>query len=91
MTVGEFMFDKSDANNIDELLLDTDSAIKTLPKIILNEAQYDTISHGNNITNEFVTTTSSQNDFRLYYNDKLLALAVLNKEGLLQPKRLLFL
>jgi len=76
---------------IDELLLDTDSAIKTLPKIILNEAQYDTILHGNNIIHESVTTTSSANDFRLYYNDKLLALAVLNKEGLLQPKRLLFL
>ncbi len=82
---------ENDSNNIDELLLDTDTAIKTLPKIILNEAQYDTISHGNNIINESVTTTSSQNDFRLYYNDKLLALAVLNKEGLLQPKRLLFL
>ncbi len=82
---------ESDANNIDKLLLDTDTAIKTLPKIILNEAQFDTISHGNNIINESVTTTSSQNDFRLYYNDKLLALAVLNKEGLLQPKRLLFL
>lgn len=78
-------------NNIDELLLPADSAIQNIHAVKLNEKQYDAVCHGHSISSDLISQTEPNSHYRLYYNDKLLALAVLNSEGLLQPKRLLFL
>ena len=80
-----------DYNHLDKLLLPTDTAIQQFPAINLDDEQYDLISHGHSIQCDSSLVSDSSSDYRLYYNAKLLALAVLNTEGLLQPKRLLFL
>ena len=80
-----------DDKTLDSLLLPTDTAIQNFPAIYIDDAQYDEISHGHSIHCDATLLSDSSSDYRLYYNDKLLALAVLNTEGLLHPKRLLFL
>ncbi len=78
--------------NLDQLLLATDSAIEMFPPVTLNTAQYELISHGHMINYPMENTHNSQSDFyRLYYDGILIALATLTEESKLKPKRLLFL
>ena len=78
---------------MDQLLLPTDTAIKELPRFELNETQYKQIQHGiaikftDPITPETVYSTS----YRLYFSDTLIALASLEIDNTLKPRRLLFL
>ncbi|MCW8929663.1 MAG: tRNA pseudouridine(55) synthase TruB [Gammaproteobacteria bacterium] len=75
-------------NQMDQLLLPTDTAIKQFPAIELNELEFDRIQHGMTIDRQ--PEIESQ-DYRLYYDNKLIGLAILDEEQQLKPKRLLFL
>lgn len=78
-------------NHLDKLLLPTDNAIQNIPAVYLDEQQYDAIIHGHSIACESSFLSEKSPDYRLYYKDKLLALAILKNKDQLQPKRLLFL
>ena len=78
-------------NQLDSLLLAADTAILQFPLVTLSDDQHDAISHGHSIKYENTINSECYSDFRLYYNNTLVALAMLNEEGELQPKRLLFL
>ena len=91
ITLDSLLDNEMTEQQLDSLLLATDTAIKDLPAISLNEEQYDAVSHGHSISCDISMLSEHNNDYRLYYNDRLLALAELNDEACLQPKRLLFL
>jgi len=78
---------------MDQLLLPTDTAIKELPEFELNETQYEQIQHG--IAVKYTAPNTSEIDYsasyRLYFNHTLIALANLETDNTLKPKRLLFL
>lgn len=85
---------------MDELLLPTETAIEQIPSVMLNEAQFKQIQHG--MTIEFVPATMAisnsssgtmvkSDNYRLYFNNILIALAILDDDMHLKPKRLLFL
>ncbi len=78
---------------MDQLLLPTDTAIKELAEFELNETQYKQIQHG--IAIKYSSSNTAETDysknFRLYFNDTLIALASLEMDNTLKPKRLLFL
>jgi len=84
----------SDAEQIDldKLLKPTDLAIKEFPVVQLSEPQFQDIQHGKAIEVDIETETKSNFvNFRLYFNNTLIALAILDNDGKLKPKRLLFL
>jgi tRNA pseudouridine55 synthase len=79
--------------SIDRLLLPTDMAIKVLPRVEIDEEQYDLIQQGQaiNVPLEPPEPKMPGEFYRLYYKNRLTALAVKDKTGSLTPKRLLFL
>ncbi len=79
---------KPDFKTMDQLLLPTDFAIQQFPAIDLNAGQLDKIQHGITID---VQPDINSSDYRLYYKKTLIALAVLDDNSHLKPKRLLFL
>ncbi|MCU7799929.1 MAG: tRNA pseudouridine(55) synthase TruB [gamma proteobacterium symbiont of Lucinoma myriamae] len=92
--------DEAKQIQMDKLLLPTDTAIEQFPGIMLNEAQFKQIQHGMTINfdpasmtiSSPVTSVMIQSDhYRLYFNNTLIALAILNDDMHLKPKRLLFL
>lgn len=85
--------DLNQINNeqIDSLLLATDTAIKTFPAVILNKAEYDLVNHGHSVNCPVALISEPGCHYRLYFNEVLIALAISNDENILQPKRLLFL
>ncbi len=78
---------------MDQLLLPTDTAIQTIPALELNESQYKQIQHGIPIELPIKNSTQSitSEHYRLYFNHILIALAILDKDHYLKPKRLIFL
>lgn len=92
--------DEAKQLQMDELLLPTETAIEQIPSVMLNEAQFKQIQHG--MTIEFVPATMAisnspsgtmvkSDNYRLYFNNTLIALAILDGDMHLKPKRLLFL
>lgn len=92
--------DEAKQLQMDELLLPTETAIEQIPSVMLNEAQFKQIQHG--MTIEFVPATmaisnspsgtmAKSDNYRLYFNNTLIALAILDGDMHLKPKRLLFL
>jgi len=82
--------DEADKSAMDQLLLPTDTAIESFPIVNLNEHELDKIQHGHAISYRLPTDSRHEN-YRLYFNNLLIGLAVLNENGELKPKRLLFL
>jgi len=76
---------------LDAILLATDTAITTIPAVIINEAENELINHGHSVACPPEKLSSPGSHYRLYFKEILIALAILNEEGQLQPKRLLFL
>ncbi|WP_198264642.1 tRNA pseudouridine(55) synthase TruB [sulfur-oxidizing endosymbiont of Gigantopelta aegis] len=88
--------EEQDYTAMDQLLLPTDTAIQNFPSIEINAAEFDKIQHGINIDFQPDSDlTKHSSDYRLYYNNILIALAIPvkndNNEMQLKPKRLLFL
>lgn len=90
--------DESDKIRMDQLLLPTDTAITRLPAVNLDQEQYDRIQHGHAIdqSQDSAQSPDTKSDsypgsYRLYFNNTLIALAILDESGKLKPKRLLFL
>ncbi|MCN4143835.1 MAG: tRNA pseudouridine(55) synthase TruB [Thiohalomonas sp.] len=94
--------DEVKQRQMDELLLSTETAIEQIPSVMLNEAQFKQIQHG--MTIEFVPaamamaisnsssgTMVKSDNYRLYFNNILIALSILDDDMHLKPKRLLFL
>ncbi|MCU7939319.1 MAG: tRNA pseudouridine(55) synthase TruB [gamma proteobacterium symbiont of Bathyaustriella thionipta] len=73
---------------MDRLLLPTETAIEQFPRFDLNEQQFKQIQHG--MTLEIIPAAISEN-YRLYFDNTLIALAILDENKHLKPKRLLFL
>lgn len=89
---------EADQIRMDKLLLPTDAAIQKLPARILNETEYEQIQHGHAIAllQDIPGQPSSESafcsdNFRLYFNNTLIGLAILGENNQLKPKRLLFL
>ncbi len=80
--------DKPDFEAMDQILLTTDFAIQQFPAVHINKDQLHKIQHGMTIE---VQPEIDASDYRLYYDDTLIALAVLDDHSNLKPKRLLFL
>jgi len=79
---------------MDQLLLPTDTAIQNIPAVDLNESQYKHIQHGIRIELPKQTLISENivsENYRLYFNHILIALATLDDDNYLKPKRLIFL
>lgn len=77
---------------MDALLLPTDRAIESLPSVSLEQAQFDRITQGQSITATGIKQYQTDEQyFRLYFNNTLIALAILSQDNQLKPKRLLFL
>ncbi len=73
-------------------LLPVDSAISAFPAVHLSSEEKERIAHGNEIDYKALNSHETENtDYRLYFNNTLMALAVLDQNGKLKPKRLLFL
>ncbi len=76
----------------EQLLQNTDSAIHNFPRIDLNGSEKDLITHGHSIAcNAFEAAVENHTNYRLYFNNTLIALAILDENKNLKPKRLLFL
>lgn len=86
------VLNETQQKQMDQLLLPVETAIEQLPAVSLNEEQFERIQHGMTleITPSVLALENSEN-YRLYFNNTLIALAVLDKNGHLKPKRLLFL
>lgn len=83
---------EAEKNELDGLLKPTDMAIQNFPAVHLNEQQFQDIQHGKLIANSNNAQAKFNSEtFRLYFNNTLIALAILDAEGKLKPKRLLFL
>jgi len=80
--------DEQSFNTMDQLLLATDTAIQQIPAININEQDFKRIQHGMSID---VQPDMVSDDYRLYYNNSLIALAISDNDKQLKPKRLLFL
>lgn len=79
-------------NQMDQLLLPADNAVEQFPAISLDALQHKQIQHGMSVAISPAVLAENQSDnYRLYFNNTLTALAVLDKENKLKPKRLLFL
>jgi len=81
---------------VDALLLPADTAIQEFSRIDLDELQYQQIQNGINIEvkSEYTAIVEKQNSeqyFRLYFNNKLVALSIWLAPNFFKPKRLLFL
>ncbi|MCP3852404.1 MAG: tRNA pseudouridine(55) synthase TruB [Gammaproteobacteria bacterium] len=82
---------------IDQLLLNTDTAIQSFPAIEINTQELDKIQHGICINFPPANleikdeTKAMQQDYRLYHEHKLICIAILDENKQLKPKRLLFL
>ena len=84
---------------MDQLLLPTDTAIQNIPAVDLNESQYKQIQHGIRIelprqtlvSENIVSENIVSENYRLYFNHILIALATLDDDNYLKPKRLIFL
>jgi len=77
--------------NLDSLLLATDTAIGHFTAIELNESEYERINYGHSVVCPDELLDESGSHYRLYHHNILIALAILNEDKQLQPKRLLFL
>ncbi len=76
----------------EQLLQDTDAAIHSFSRIDLNDSEKDLIAHGHSIAcNAFEQAVETHINYRLYFNNTLIALAILDENKNLKPKRLLFL
>lgn len=73
---------------MDQLLLPTDTAIEQFPVIAMDKQQLERIQHGMTID---IHPDTDSTDYRLYYNNTLIGLAILDENNHLKPKRLLFL
>ncbi len=80
--------DDRDFSALDTLLLPVDSALQRFPAVKINASELERIQHGMTIDIQPELTAS---DYRLYYDDTLIALAVVDEFQQLRPKRLLFL
>lgn len=84
--------DDRDFTAMDELLLPVDTAIKRFPAIELNDLELERIQHGMTIDIQpDIQSDSPSSDYRLYHNNILIALAIVDEFQQLKPKRLLFL
>jgi len=83
------VLNEAQQKQMDQLLLPVESAIEQLPAVSLNEEQFKRIQHG--MTLEITPSVAATENYRLYFNNTLIAIAVLDKNGHLKPKRLLFL
>ena len=75
-------------DSMDKLLLPTDTAIKQFPAITINEQEYSRIQQGMTIN---IQPDIKSDDYRLYYDNRLICIAILDEHQQLKPKRLLFL
>jgi len=84
--------DEQQLAQMDHLLLNTDHAVMQYPSYTLNETQLKQIQHGMSIAIEVNERQKLHTDHcRLYYNNTLIALAIIKDNCYLKPKRLLFL
>ncbi len=100
----EQLVQQEDFAQRENLLLPVDSAIAGFPAVHLSSEEKGRIEHGHEIEfkgdsehkaiseHKVLNNHKTGNmDFRLYFNNTLIALAVLDQNGKLKPKRLLFL
>ena len=82
------VLNESQQKQLDKLLLPVETAIEQFPAVILNEEQCKQIQHGMILE---ITPTIISDNYRLYFDNTLIALAILDENKHLKPKRLLFL
>ncbi len=87
----EQALDEAQQIQLDEKLLPVDTAIKQFPLVALNKEQLEQIQHGMTIEFNDCGGDTKAHNYRLYYENTLIALAVLDNNNHLKPKRLLFL
>lgn len=76
----------------EKLLLPVDSAISAFPEVHLDSEQKTLIEHGHEIDFKSDNKPATEGgNFRLYFNNTLIALAILDENRKLKPKRLIFL
>jgi tRNA pseudouridine55 synthase len=73
---------------LDSLLSETDNAVLSFPVIALDPGQYQAIQNGQKIRTR---PEISSEYYRLYFNNTLIGLGILEEDNNLKPKRLLFL
>jgi tRNA pseudouridine55 synthase len=92
--------DENKKNALDSLLLASDQAITSIPDLHLSQQQFELIQHGHSIDvdkqvlldHPIKTERNAEiQHYRLYFNTTLVALAILDKNEQIKPKRLLFL
>ena len=81
-----------DVTEREKLLLPVDSAISAFPEVHLDSEQKTLIEHGHEIDFKSDNKPATEGgNFRLYFNNTLIALAILDENRKLKPKRLIFL
>ena len=84
--------DEQKQQQLDNLLLPTDKAIESFPAVDLTEKQHQFILQGRSIDidSQLLIDTAAVY-YRLYFNNTLIGLAILEQDNKLKPKRLIFL